>query len=243
VTLALDISQSVSGETLKRLQLGIEQLQTRVTAQDRLKLVTFNMRVKRLFDFGTPNADTKNAFSQVTALGSTAILDTVAVLLAAPADLERRQLVIVFSDGADTSSLTDRDVMLSVARRSRPAVTFVQPIKVVTQLTGAVASSANNPALGIQNQSLALATTRKIGTPLSPILSELAAETGGVVLQPTQDDDVGKLFAKIFDDFRSSYVLNFIPRGVSEHGDHTLAVRVTRNGQYAVRARKAYAAD
>jgi hypothetical protein len=41
-------------------------------------------------------------------------------------------------------------------------------------------------------------------------------------------------------DFRSSYVLYFTPKGVERAGVHTLDVRVKRNGA-EVRARRSYA--
>jgi hypothetical protein len=45
------------------------------------------------------------------------------------------------------------------------------------------------------------------------------------------------------DDFRSSYVLYFTPRGVPERGAHTLQVMVRGAGNVTVRARSGYVDD
>jgi VWFA-related protein len=242
VAVALDVSQSVTGDTLQRLQRGVEQLQKRLTPQDRLKLVTFNMRVTRLFDFAGAETDTASLFSRVQAAGTTSILDTIAVLLAAPADIDRRQLVIVFSDGQDTGSLTDNDISLSVAGRSRAAITIVRPLTQVTQLT-TMAAGANNGTQSYAIPAAQISVRRTVSPPLASIFGELAAETGGTVLQPSPDDNLTNIFSDVLDEFRSSYVLTFIPSGVSDHGRHALAVRITRDGTYAVRARRSYIAD
>ena len=57
--------------------------------------------------------------------GSSAVFDSLAVALAAPATPGRRQLIVLFSDGQDSSSITDADTLLDVARRSTPTVAVV----------------------------------------------------------------------------------------------------------------------
>jgi hypothetical protein len=48
-------------------------------------------------------------------------------------------------------------------------------------------------------------------------------------------------FKQAVADFRTSYVLRFMPTGVSKDGWHELTVRV-KSGTYEVRARKGYMA-
>ena len=47
-------------------------------------------------------------------------------------------------------------------------------------------------------------------------------------------------FQAILDDFRTSYVLRYTPRGGTPKGWHELTVKVTRRGSYTIRARKGY---
>ena len=54
VTVLLDVSESVTGPMLNMLQRGVGQLREGLESRDRLKLVTFNMRIRRLADFAGP---------------------------------------------------------------------------------------------------------------------------------------------------------------------------------------------
>jgi hypothetical protein len=67
----------------------------------------------------------------------------------------------------------------------------------------------------------------------------IAAETGGRLLQITPRDNLSSAFRRILDDFRSSYVLHFVPTGVAAGGVHTLDVQVDREG-VEVRTRTEY---
>ena len=50
---------------------------------------------------------------------------------------------------------------------------------------------------------------------------------------------VGAAFKQAVSDFRTSYVLRYVPAGVSREGWHDITVRV-KKGTYEVRARKGY---
>ena len=67
----------------------------------------------------------------------------------------------------------------------------------------------------------------------------LAAETGGSLLPVLARDNLTSTFRRILDDFRSSYVLHFVPAGVTPGGVHTLDVQVNREG-VDVRTRTEY---
>ena len=47
-------------------------------------------------------------------------------------------------------------------------------------------------------------------------------------------------FQRILDEFRSSYVLQYTPRGVDRPGWHEIDVKVTRSGSFGIRARRGY---
>ena len=53
VTMALDVSESVTGALLDQLRRGVRQLEADLGPRDRLKLMTFNMRVARAMDFSS----------------------------------------------------------------------------------------------------------------------------------------------------------------------------------------------
>ena len=125
VTLVLDVSASVTGAVLDELRRALRQVRTDLTAADRLRLLAFNMRVRRLVDFTQPSADVDPALAALRPGGSSAVFDALAVALATADAPGRRRLVVLFSDGQDSSSISDADALLDVARRSTPTVATI----------------------------------------------------------------------------------------------------------------------
>ena len=233
VTMALDVSESVTGALLDRLRRGVQQLVTDLGAHDRLKLMTFNMRVRRAMDFGKPASSTDAAFGKIAAFGSTAAFDTLAVALSTAAPPDRRQLIVLFSDGHDTSSITDPATLIDVAHRTTATLGFVLPLVAPLIPSALPAITPGSPTVTIARSPAGM----DVATPA--IYSRLAMETGGVVVRALPGDNLSTTFKRILDEFRSSYVLHFTPRGVERSGVHTLDVRVKRSG-VDVRARKTY---
>ena len=70
-------------------------------------------------------------------------------------------------------------------------------------------------------------------------LKDLTDATGGHTIEIESSRDLAAQFRKILDDFRSRYILTFVPGGVAEGGFHRLEVRVKRSG-LTVKARPGY---
>ena len=75
VTLLLDVSASVTGDVLDELRRALRQVRTDLGPGDRLRLLTFNMRVRRLVDFTQPAADIDGALASLRGAGSSAVFD------------------------------------------------------------------------------------------------------------------------------------------------------------------------
>jgi len=219
VAVVLDVSTSVTGWVLNELRRSVRQLRTDLGSRDRLKLITFNMRIRRLADFAEPASIGDDALASLVGSGSSAIFDTVAVALTTPVPVGRRSLIVLFSDGQDSSSISDPEVLLDVARRSTPTVAVV------------LASPA--PELP------ASVFARSPAVPIERLYRQIAQETGGVVVSTAVGDDLTSAFRRVLAEFRASYVLYFAPSGVARTGVHTLDVRVARSG-LDVRARRGY---
>jgi hypothetical protein len=71
------------------------------------------------------------------------------------------------------------------------------------------------------------------------LYADLAAETGGTVVSLLPTDTLGGSLRRALEQFRSSYVLTYVPTGVAATGTHKLDVKVKRAG-VEVRARKSY---
>jgi VWFA-related protein len=243
VTVALDLSRSVSGDMLERLRRGVEELRRRLTSDDKLKVVTFNMRIRRILDFDEPRDRAGELVASATAGGATSLVDTVAVLLASPAQIDRRQLIIVFSDGADTSSWVEPDALGAVAARTTPTVAFVQPVEEVRVTNAQSGSSAERSgAAPTTVAGLPSFTVRQGVAAIPAFYRQLTVDTGGQVLA-ANGDTLTRAFATLLDDFRSSYVLHYTPSGVSGKGFHTIGVKVRKEGTFDIRARRGYAGN
>jgi VWFA-related protein len=238
VTVAFDLSASVRGETLARLKEAVDQLESQLRPADQLKLVNFSMRVRRVTD----NAGTRasSAIAAGAAGGATSLFDTVATLLAAPAPSDRRQLIIVFSDGIDTVSITEPETVLRVASSTTPTLAFVLPVTLIpTSSTSFGSATARTPAAVLSSSG---GTGGRVAdTAIPAIYQQLALETGGTVIR-TRGNDVRAVFSRLLDDFRSSYVLYYTPTAVERSGFHPIDVRVKRQGTFEVRARRGYVA-
>ena len=70
-------------------------------------------------------------------------------------------------------------------------------------------------------------------------LRDLADATAGHTVDVTANNDLSREFQRILDEFRSRYVLTFVPAGVRPGGFHRLDVKVRRGG-LTVKARPGY---
>jgi VWFA-related protein len=222
VTLLLDVSASVTGDVLDELRRALRQVRADLTAADRLRLLTFNMRVHRVIDFGQP-ADVDQALAGLRGAGSSAVFDALAVALTMADAPGRRRLVVLFTDGQDSSSITDPDTVLDVATRTTPAVAIIL-----------ASPSLQRPVSLLRTTSGGSAAT------VGAFAERIAGETGGIVTTVKPGESLSARFRRMLQEFRSSYVLYFTPRGVEQEGTHTLVVRVKRPG-VEVRARRGYA--
>lgn len=125
LTIVLDVSGSVTGPVLAQLRRGVEDVRRSLQPQDRLRLVTLSMRVRRVVDFDDAPGAIDAAFAALVPGGGSAVLDALAVALASPATPDRRQLIILFSDGRDSSSISTPEALLAVARATTPTVNVV----------------------------------------------------------------------------------------------------------------------
>lgn len=227
VSVVLDVSRSVSGSRLSELRRAIGEFMRDFAAADRLRLLVFNERVRRVVDFTSRAEDIDAALRQTNGRGATSALDALAVAMVTAEHPERRQLVVLFGDGADTTSVTSSSVLLDLAQHTNAAVSVVQPplTTIVTMFGGGLDMVTRGAAVG---QSDYLKFYRR-----------LAAETGGVVTIQEPRQDLTATFRKALDEFRSSYVLRFSPT-VTASGFHTLEVSVPSRPKATLRARRGY---
>ncbi|HEX6324658.1 MAG TPA: VWA domain-containing protein [Vicinamibacterales bacterium] len=117
LVMALDISDSVTGERLEHLRRGSQAALDALTQEDRAALLTFTQRVMLRVPLTGDTAAIAAALDRESLPGTTSMIDAAYAALA-HADAGRgRGLAIVLSDGVDTASWLTADSVVETARR------------------------------------------------------------------------------------------------------------------------------
>jgi hypothetical protein len=235
VTLALTGYRVEASEDHLKGLFGASDFRALLRRDDRLRLVTINDSVSgRLVgpDFTVPT--THGAFNQIPGIS---VIDGLFYALAWPVEPDRRHLVVAFTDGWDTWSTVDADELPALASRS-DAVLHVVFWSTPDQFdVGApVGTVGISSATGVGRPRLTASARHEWEAGYRA--SRSAAErTGGTYRAASAGAEP---FKSILEDFRTSYVLRYVPRGVDTSGWHELRVNITRPGSLTVRARKGY---
>jgi Ca-activated chloride channel homolog len=118
VVLAFDMSNSVEGDRRDRLLEGADKLLTGLKHDDQAGLVTFSHVVNRGAKLTGDLAAVREALARAEGIGDTALVDGVFAGMMVGESEVGRGLLIVFSDGVDTSSWLPPASVLDTARRS-----------------------------------------------------------------------------------------------------------------------------
>jgi len=139
VLLALDTSSSMEGASLRQLQDGATAAVDALRPGDRASIVTFNEAIARATPWTGDRASLGATIDQLRAAGTTSLYDAAtAAMLQRDPEPGRRNLLIVFTDGEDTSSWLPDSVGYDLATRTDI---------VVYGITTSVASPSGDTAL------------------------------------------------------------------------------------------------
>lgn len=116
VVLALDMSGSVEGDRLDDLRAASSAALAHLRPRDRAALITFNQRVSLPVALTSDVAAMRAALEE-TSEGSTSMIDAAYAALAHADAGSGRALVIVLSDGVDTSSWLTAPSVIDTAKR------------------------------------------------------------------------------------------------------------------------------
>jgi len=116
--LALDMSDSVAGERLDRLRAAGNAVLAGLTPADQSALVTFSHVVQLGARLTHDPGLVRAALAKAAGMGNTALFDGTYAGITVAGTETGRALLIVFSDGLDTSSWLSANKVLEAARRS-----------------------------------------------------------------------------------------------------------------------------
>jgi Ca-activated chloride channel family protein len=189
LSLLLDSSASME-EHLPVLQQAATNFVHKLKSNDIAQVIDFDSRVEIRQGFTGNQAELDTAISQLAAGGSTSLHNAIYIALkelrkvrAVNEEDVRRQALIVFSDGEDTSSLVSFDEVLDLAKRSETSIYTIA-------LRG-----SDVQAKGFREAEFVMRT--------------LAQETGGRAFFPAKIDDLIGVYTQIADELASQYTLGY----------------------------------
>ena len=189
LSLLLDSSASME-EHLPVLQTAASNFVHKLKSNDIAQVIDFDSRVEIRQGFTGNQAELDTAITQLAAGGSTSLHNAIYIALkelrkvrAVNEEDVRRQALIVFSDGEDTSSLVSFDEVLDLAKRSETSIYTIA-------LRG-----SDVQAKGFREAEFVMRT--------------LAQETGGRAFFPAKIDDLNGVYTQIADELASQYTLGY----------------------------------
>jgi Ca-activated chloride channel family protein len=211
----LDTSGSMTG-TIDLLQAAAEQFVIRLLPSDKGMVGAFNDKIQfPLADFTNSRDDLVGALKDVDYGNPTRLWDATEASIDQLKKVTGRRVVLVFTDGDDTSSRIGMGKVLDEARASEVMI------------------------YSIGLQSVYFNGQRQVRSQPDRGLRRLSDETGGGYFELRRTDDLGPTFTRVAQELHSQYVLGFTP--ATDGKLHKLEVRVKKPGMIA-RARKSYLA-
>jgi len=229
----LDVSTSMQGN-LPLLRASADQLFARLRPDDRARVGTFGKDVEISPEFthdaGQLRAALPTYIAQDAATPLWRGIDQAITGFQETGD--ERAVILVLSDGKDTSSLTMGHPVsqAEVIDRARRQDVMIYAI--------GMRSRGPRPPMGaIGPGSLGAMVTADMP---DPGLARVAEETGGGYIEVRFGQDLGAAFAAVADELHTQYLLGFAPTK-RDGKTHDIGVKVTKSG-FKPRARKSYVA-
>jgi VWFA-related protein len=166
VVLVLDMSDSVAGERLEHLRAAGALLIDQLAPDDEAALVTFSHVVAIDAPLTTDRTPLRAALARTRASGRTALIDATHTGIVLGEAGVGRTLLIVFSDGVDTSSWLSAEGVLDTARRTDVVAYFVSDGERRTAMFNRELTTLTGGAF------IEIASTRDLGGAFVRILEE-----------------------------------------------------------------------
>jgi Ca-activated chloride channel family protein len=198
LSLLLDSSASME-DKLPTLQEAATNFVHRLKPNDLAQVIDFDSRVSIRQAFTSTQSDLEAAIRQGASGGSTSLHNAIYISLkelgkirALDEDDVRRQALIVFSDGEDTSSLVAFEEVLDLAKRSETSI-----------YTIALRGNDSNTR-GFREAEF--------------VMRQLAQETGGRAFFPGRIQDLEGVYSQISDELASQYTVGYTSKNPRNDG-------------------------
>ncbi len=223
--LSVSILLDTSGSTGIEIKYEIDSVTRFVRAlfregnpDDRAALFTFNWEVVQRTSFTRSAAQVDKNLRGVKSEGGTSLYDAIWFASRETEDREGRHVMIIVTDGGDTTSSRTFHQALESAQR---ADAVIYPILVIPITNDAGRNVGGENAL-----------------------TTFAEGTGGKVFAPTVGEQLDQAFEEILRDLRTQYLIGYYPKNLSPTQErfHRVKVTVDRPG-LRVQTRNGYYGD
>jgi Ca-activated chloride channel homolog len=209
VVLALDTSGSM-GPNMRFLREAVLNFVYKLEEVDTSLVVSFNESVKGSAEFSGDVDRLERFVDGLQAWGGTSLYDAIHYSLGRIRDQPGRKAVIVFSDGADTTS----------SMRDREVVDYARAVEATVY------------SIGFKGSGMMASSPRGF-------LRRIAAETGGQFFAPDKVGELIRVFNAISEELKNHYLLAYTPARPADGTWRQIALKVNRPG-VDVRVRKGY---
>ena len=184
-------------------------------SQDTFALFTFNWRTNLESDYSRNKKRVERVMHTLHGDGGTSLYDAIYLASDSLSDREGRHVMVVITDGGDTTSYKKYQEALAAAQK---ADVILYPIVVIPVQGDAGRNTGGEHAL-----------------------ATLAESTGGRIFYPQGFSRVNAAFDDIIRELRTQYMIGFYPEGVREEKRSFHPVKImTREQSYKVSARSGY---
>jgi len=220
LVLLFDTSASLAGDRLNNLIDAAHGLVKSLREEDTVSLMTCSEPVRLAVKAARDRAPLLAALKGLVVDGSTSVNDAIflALQMRSPDAGESRPVLLLFSDGRDTSSWLSAEHVIEATRRSGM---LVHVVELVSDQWMGFGRSQMRP---------------------SAFLARLADTGGGRRWFAESPRDLRELFGKALNELRARYLLTYSPNGVSPDGWHDVKVTL-KNARGEVTARPGYFAQ
>ncbi|MFQ5722921.1 MAG: VWA domain-containing protein [Terriglobia bacterium] len=214
LVLLIDSSLSTAGELKQEKAAMVRFIQRVLRPQDAAALYEFCGGTRAVVDFSSDPRALKRGLDKIKASAGTALYDTLVEVSAALAEREGRRVLVLITDGNDTTSKND----------------FHAALRAIQQAEATVFALVVRPIPGESGRSVRG----------EHVLITLAETTGGRVFFPQRPAQLEPFFDQLSEILRTEYLLGFQPAPPGGHSEfRSIAVRVTED-DYRVRHRSGY---
>ena len=212
--LLFDSSISIVSELRTEQDAAIEFLQSILRPADRASIFQVSEDVNELVKFTSRLEKICSAIRSIKPRGGTSLYDAVFLAAESLSSARGRKVILIISDGTDTTSQVQLRDCLKLAQNSEAVVyaLVVQPIK-------------SEPGRNLAGEHAMIFLTER---------------TGGKFFKVSSPESLHSSFTNISDELRTQYYLGYYPRPRGEKGKfRKIEIRVG-NPTYKIRAREGY---